>query len=74
MIDKDKSLFLFFMVFEGWVNFKEKIWLNNIERKYVYYKFLDKGKKVFCLYDLRFENYCFENMLRFIIVFLKYMI
>lgn len=72
-IDKDKSSLSFSTVLEGRVNLKEKIRLNNIERKHVHYKPSDKGKKAFCLYDLRSENYRLENMLRSTIVSLKHM-
>ena len=73
-IDKDNSSLSFSTVLEGQrVNLKEKIRLNNIERKHVHYKPSDKGKKAFCLYDLRSENYRLENMLRSTIVSLKHM-
>ena len=70
---KDKSLHSFSTVVEGQrVNPKEKIGLNNIEKKHVHYKPSDKGNNVLWLSDLRSENYRRENMLRSTIVSLKH--
>ena len=71
--DKDQSSLWFSTVLEGQrVNLKEKIGLNNIEKKHVHYKPSDKEKKASCLNDLRSENYRLENMLRSTIVSLKH--
>jgi len=71
--DKDKSSLSSSTVLEGQrVDLKEKIGLNNIERKRIHCQPTDKGKKLFCLNNLRSENYRFENMIRSTIVSLQH--
>ena len=71
--DKGKGSLSFSTVLEGQrVNLREKIGLNNAERNHVHYKPSEKGKKAFCLNDLRSEHYRLENMLRSTIVSLKH--
>ena len=70
--DKEKSSLSSSTVLEGQrVELKEKIGINNIERKHIHCKPSDKGKKPLCLNDLRSENYRLENMIRSTIVSLK---
>ena len=71
--DDDKSSLSSSTVLEGQrVSLKEKIGLNNIERKQIHYRPPDKGKKSFCFNDLRSANYRLENMIRSTIVSLKH--
>jgi len=72
--DKDMSSLSSSTVLEGQrVSLKEKVGLNNIERKQIHYKpASDKGKKPFCFNDLRSENYRLENMIRSTIASLKH--
>ena len=71
--DKDKSSLSSFTVLEGQrVYLKEKIGLNNIARKHNHCQPTEKGKKLFCLNDLRSENCRLENMIRSTIVSLKH--
>ena len=71
--DKDMSSLSSSTVLEGQrVDLKEKIGLNNIERKRIHCQPTDKGKELFCLNNLRSENYRLENMIRSTIVSIQH--